>query len=201
MVKLVAERIPERFNLNPLTDIQVLAPMNRAVLGARTLNQVLQQTLNPPGERASIERYGWTFREGDRVIQTVNNYNRDVFNGDLGVISTIQRVDQEVTVAFETQQVTYDFADLDELALAYVLTIHKSQGSEYPCVVIPLHTQHYMMLQRNLLYTAVTRGKQLVIIVGSKKALQMAVSRRDRQPRCTALQRRLVERGASAQGE
>ena len=191
LVKLVQQRIPERFGMNPLTDIQVLAPMNRSILGARHLNQVLQESLNPAGDKVEVERFGWTFREGDRVIQTENNYHRDVFNGDLGVIRNINRVDQEVTVDFEGQRVTYDFGDLDELALAYVLTIHKSQGSEYPCVVIPLHTQHYVMLQRNLLYTAVTRGKQLVVIVGSKRALGMAVARQDTRQRCTALARRL----------
>lgn len=192
LIKLVTDRIPARFGMDPQTDVQVLSPMNRATLGSRNLNQMLQQTLNPSSDTdASVERFGWTFREGDRVIQTENNYNRDVFNGDLGIIAKINRVDQELTVSFETQQVTYDFADLDELALAYVLTIHKSQGSEYPCVVIPLHTQHYVMLQRNLLYTAVTRGKRLVVLIGSKRALQMAVSRGDRQLRCTALARRL----------
>ena len=152
---------------------------------------MLQEVLNPPEDKPEIQRYGWTFRQGDRVIQTENNYNRDVFNGDLGIIAKINRIDQELTVDFEGTKVVYDFADLDELALAYVLSIHKSQGSEYPCVVIPLHTQHYMMLQRNLLYTAVTRGKRLVIIVGSKRALRMAVSRKDTQLRCTLLDRRL----------
>ncbi len=191
LIRLVQERIPDRFGMNPLTDIQILAPMNRSTLGARQLNQVLQAVLNPPADKAEVERFGWTFREGDRVIQTENNYQRNVFNGDLGRITKIHRVDQEVTVDFEGPQVVYDFADLDELALAYVLTIHKSQGSEYPCVVIPLHTQHYVMLQRNLLYTAVTRGKRLVVIVGSKRALSMAVSRQDTRHRCTALQRRL----------
>ena len=116
---------------------------------------------------------------GDRVIQTENDYNRDVFNGDLGVIESINRIEQEMVVNFEGRQVEYDFGDLDEIALAYVLSIHKSQGSEFPCIVIPLHTQHYMMLQRNLLYTAVTRGKKLVILVGTKKALGMAVRRQD----------------------
>ncbi len=194
LIKLVQERIPDRFGVDPLTDIQVLAPMNRSILGARHLNQMLQAALNPPADKAEVERFGWTFREGDRVIQTENNYSRDVFNGDLGKIAKIHRVDQEVTVDFEGQQVVYDFADLDELALAYVLTIHKSQGSEYPCVVIPLHTQHYVMLQRNLLYTAVTRGKRLVVIVGSRRALSMAVSRQETRHRCTALQRRLLMR-------
>jgi exodeoxyribonuclease V alpha subunit len=193
IVRLVKERIPKRFGFDPKTDIQVLSPMNRSVLGARNLNQVLQEALNPGTGGPEIQRFGWTFRLGDRVIQTENDYNRDVFNGDLGVIEKINRVEQEMTVTFEGRQVEYDFGDLDELALAYVLSIHKSQGSEFPCVVIPLHTQHYMMLQRNLLYTAVTRGKKLVILVGTKKALGMAVRRQDTARRYTALRKRLQE--------
>ena len=193
IVRLVKERIPARFGFDPKTDIQVLTPMNRSQLGARNLNQVLQTALNPGDGGPEIERFGWTFRIGDRVIQTENDYNRDVFNGDLGVIEKINRVDQEIVVNFEGREVEYDFGDLDELALAYVLSIHKSQGSEFPCVVIPLHTQHYMMLQRNLLYTAITRGKKLVVLVGSKKALGMAVRRQDTSQRYTALRKRLQE--------
>jgi exodeoxyribonuclease V alpha subunit len=194
IVRLVKERIPARFGFDPKTDIQVLTPMNRSQLGARNLNQVLQTALNPGDGGPEVQRFGWTFRIGDRVIQTENDYNRDVFNGDLGVIEKINRVDQEIVVNFEGREVEYDFGDLDELALAYVLSIHKSQGSEFPCVVIPLHTQHYMMLQRNLLYTAITRGKKLVVLVGSKKALSMAVRRQDTGQRFTALRGRL-ERG------
>lgn len=192
VVRLVSQRIPDRFGLNPLTDIQVLAPMNRGQLGARNLNVVLQALLNPAAEdKAEIERYGWTFRVGDRVIQTENSYGRDVFNGDLGIIEGLNRIEQELSVNFEGRSVLYDYSDLDELSLAYVLTIHKSQGSEYPCVVIPIHTQHYLMLRRNLLYTAVTRGKKLVVLVGTRNALQLAVSRQDTHRRYTALRRRL----------
>jgi exodeoxyribonuclease V alpha subunit len=191
IVRLVERRIPARFGLDPKTDIQVLSPMNRSPLGARNLNQVLQTALNPASGGAEIQRFGWTFRVGDRVIQTVNNYQRDVFNGDLGLIEKINRIEQDMTVSFEGRPVQYDFGDLDELALAYVLSIHKSQGSEFPCVVIPVHTQHYMMLQRNLLYTAVTRGKRLVVLVGTKKALAMAVHRQDTARRYTALGKRL----------
>jgi len=191
IVKLVKERIPTRFGFDPKTDIQVLSPMNRSLLGARNLNQVLQQALNPGDGGAEVQRFGWTYRIGDRVIQTENDYKRDVFNGDLGIVETINRIEQEMVVNFEGRQVEYDFGDLDELSLAYVLSIHKSQGSEFPCVVIPLHTQHYMMLQRNLLYTAVTRGKRLVILVGTKKALGMVVRRQDTSQRHTALRRRL----------
>jgi exodeoxyribonuclease V alpha subunit len=156
IVRLVKERIPARFGYDPKADIQVLSPMNRTLLGARNLNQVLQTALNPGDGGPEVERFGWTFRIGDRVIQTENDYDRDVFNGDLGMIEKINRIEQGMVVNFEGRQVEYDFGDLDELALACVLSIHKSQGSEFPCVVIPVHTQHYMMLQRNLLYTAVT---------------------------------------------
>ncbi len=193
IVKLIQDRIPDRFGFDPRTDIQVLTPMNRSLLGARHLNQVLQQVLNPATSRPEVERFGWTFRIGDRVIQTTNNYNRDVFNGDLGHVEKINRVEQVVTINFEGRAVDYDFADLDELALAYVLSIHKSQGSEFPCVIIPIHTQHYLMLKRNLLYTAVTRGKQLVMLVGTKKALGMAVRRQESGERYTALSKRLRE--------
>ena len=191
IVRLVKERIPAGFGFDPKKDIQVLTPMNRSLLGARNLNQVLQTALNPGDGGPEVQRFGWTFRLGDRVIQTENDYNRDVFNGDLGEIEKINRIEQNMVVNFEGRQVEYDFGDLDELALAYVLSIHKSQGSEFPCVVIPIHTQHYMMLQRNLLYTAVTRGKRLVVVVGTKKALAMAVRRQDTSQRYTALRRRL----------
>jgi exodeoxyribonuclease V alpha subunit len=191
IVRLVKERIPKRFGFDPIADIQVLTPMNRTPLGSRNLNQVLQAALNPGDGGPEIERFGWTYRLGDRVIQTVNDYDRDVFNGDLGIVEKINRIDQAMVINFEGRAVEYDFGDLDELSLAYVLSIHKSQGSEYPCVVIPVHTQHYMMLQRNLLYTAVTRGKKLVVLVGTKKALALAVRRQDTARRYTALRSRL----------
>jgi exodeoxyribonuclease V alpha subunit len=193
LVRLVKDRIPARFGFDPKSDIQVLTPMNRALLGARNLNQVLQAALNPGDGGPEVERFGWTFRIGDRVIQTENNYDRDVFNGDLGIVENINRIEQVLTVNMDGRSVDYDFGDLDELALAYVLSIHKSQGSEFPCIVIPLHTQHYLLLQRNLLYTAVTRGKQLVILVGTTKALGMAVRRVDTGQRYTALRKRLQE--------
>ena len=140
IVRLVKERIPARFGFDPKMDIQVLTPMNRSVLGARNLNQVLQTALNPGDGGPEVQRFGWTFRIGDRVIQTENDYNRDMFNGDLELIEKINRIEQCMVVNFEGRQVEYDFGDLDELALAYVLSIHKSQGSEFPCVVIPLCT-------------------------------------------------------------
>jgi exodeoxyribonuclease V alpha subunit len=191
LLRLIRERIPARFGFSPQSDIQVLSPMNRNSLGSRNLNQVLQEALNPAQGGPEVERFGWRFRVGDRVIQTENDYQRDVFNGDLGLVEKINRVEQELIVNFEGRSVTYDYADLDQLALAYVLSIHKSQGSEFPCVVIPLHTQHYMMLQRNLLYTAVTRGKKLVVVVGLRKALEMAVRRQETRRRYTALAARL----------
>jgi exodeoxyribonuclease V alpha subunit len=193
IITLVGERIPRRFDLDPLRDIQVLTPMNRSVLGARNLNASLQKLLNPPGDAAELERFGWTYRVGDKVMQTVNNYQKDVFNGDIGRISDIDREEQELSLSFEGHEVKYDFNELDELSPAYATTIHKSQGSEYPAVVIPLHTQHYMMLQRNLLYTAITRGKKLVVLVGARKALQLAVGRQDTAQRCTGLRFRLCE--------
>jgi len=191
LVRLVRDRIPERFGLDPMNDIQVLAPMKRSQLGAQNLNALLQDILNPHDRGPEIERFGKRLRVGDRVIQTRNNYQRNVFNGDQGIVTGMNRVEQELTVEFGGQPAVYTFSDLDEVDLAYVLSIHKSQGSEYPAVVIPLHTQHYMMLQRNLLYTAVTRGKQLVVIVGSRRAMQIAVRRQDTRRRYTLLPARL----------
>jgi exodeoxyribonuclease V alpha subunit len=191
ILQMLRERIPARFHLDSLRDIQVLTPMNRGELGVRNLNQRLQAELNPPQEEPEVARFGWTFRQGDKVLQTQNNYDKEVFNGDIGRIRKIDEEAQEMTVDFDGTAVVYDFNELDELALAYALTIHKSQGSEYPAVVIPLHTQHYLLLQRNLLYTGITRGKQLVVLIGSKKALSMAVGRQDTARRCTALALRL----------
>src|SRR5262249_36490045 len=147
--------------------------------GARNLNARLQEVLNPPRPGPEVQRFGWTFRLGDKVLQTVNDYQKEVFNGDIGRVTAIDPVGQELTVAYDGQAVVYDYGELDELALSYSLTIHKAQGSEYPAVVIPLHGQHYLMLQRNLLYTGITRGKKLVVLVGSRQALAKAVQRQD----------------------
>jgi exodeoxyribonuclease V alpha subunit len=174
LLTIVRERIPKRFGLNPVRDIQVLCPMNRGGLGARSLNIELQKVLNPPGE-IRIERFGWTFCPGDKVMQIENDYDKEVYNGDLGLVSRIDMEEGEIAVDFEGREVVYGFGELDELVLAYATTIHKSQGSEYPAVVIPLAIQHYMMLQRNLVYTGVTRGKRLVVLVGQRKALAIAV--------------------------
>src|SRR5581483_8746786 len=193
IVTMVRERIPARFGLDPFRDVQVLTPMNRSELGTANLNARLQAILNPPRGGPEVERFGWKFRAGDKVIQTQNDYDKDVFNGDIGRVGEINAHEQELTVEFDGRPVTYDFGELDELALAYACTIHKAQGSEYPAVVIPLHTQHFMLLQRNLLYTGITRGKKLVVVVGSRKALSMAVQRRESAQRCSALSRRLRE--------
>ncbi len=174
LVSVVRGRIPARFGLNPVRDVQVLCPMNRGSLGARTLNIELQQALNPPGEHR-VERFGWTFSPGDKVMQVANDYEREVFNGDLGIIRRIDADEGTLTVDFDGRNVEYGFGELDELVLAYATTIHKAQGSEYPVVVIPLMTQHYLMLARNLLYTGVTRGKRLVVLLGQRRALAMAV--------------------------
>ena len=189
VLHLVQKRIPDRFGFDPLSDIQVLTPMQRGELGARNLNQILQAALNPTEQE--VRRYGWAFRSGDKVMQMVNNYDKDVLNGDIGRIAVVNEEEQELVVQFEDREVNYDFAELDELNLSYATTIHKSQGSEYPCVVIAIHTQHYMLLQRNLLYTAITRGRKLVVLVGTQKALAIAVRQMDARWRMTMLKQRL----------
>jgi exodeoxyribonuclease V alpha subunit len=174
IVELGKTRIPKRFGLNPIRDIQILCPMNRGGVGARSLNIELQTALNPAGER-KVERFGWTFAPGDKVMQIENDYDKEVYNGDIGYITDVDPETGELTVGFDGRAVTYGFGELDILVPAYAATIHKSQGSEYPAVVIPVLTQHYPMLQRNLLYTGVTRGKRLVVLVGQKKAVAIAV--------------------------
>ena len=174
IIALVKARIPKRFGLDPIHDIQVLCPMNRGGAGARSLNIELQATLNPAGDR-KVERFGWTFAPGDKVMQIENDYDREVYNGDIGTIDEVNSTAGEIVAIFEGRFVTYGFGELDMLVPAYAATIHKSQGSEYPAVIIPVLTQHYPMLQRNLLYTAVTRGKRLVVLVGQKKAVAIAV--------------------------
>ncbi|MCU4162250.1 ATP-dependent RecD-like DNA helicase [Acidiphilium sp. AL] len=174
IVDLVRSHIPRRFQLDPVRDIQVLCPMARGGVGARALNIELQKALNPAGDN-KIEKFGWTFAPGDKIMQIENDYDREVYNGDIGYIATIDPDEGELVAHFDGRAVSYGFGDLDAVVPAYAATIHKSQGSEYPAVVIPLMTQHYMMLQRNLLYTGITRGKQLVVLVGQRKALAIAV--------------------------
>jgi exodeoxyribonuclease V alpha subunit len=186
LIELVRERIPRRFGLDPLKDIQVLCPTNRGVLGARNLNHELQRVLNP-NPPASVERFGWRFSPGDRVMETQNNYDKEVFNGDLGTVARIDEDDGALVVNFEGREVSYPFGELDTVVPAFATTIHKSQGSEYPAVVIPITTQHYTMLARNLVYTGVTRGKRLVVLIGQKKALGIAVRGGQMKPRWTKL--------------
>ena len=190
LMHVVVERIPRRFGLEPVRDIQVLTPMNRGGLGARALNLELQQRLNPnPGP--GVTRFGWTFAPGDKVIQTVNNYHKEVFNGDIGRIARVDSEEGVVYINIDDREVEYEFSELDELALAFAVTVHKSQGSEYPAVVIPLALQHYTLLERNLLYTGVTRGQRLVVIIGQSKALGIAVKTLKSLDRMTNLAARL----------
>ena len=176
VLAVVAERIPRRFGMDPVRDVQVLCPMNRGGVGARSLNVALQQVLNPPREgKVRVERFGWSYSAGDKVMQVENSYEREVYNGDLGVVQNVDLDEGVLTAEFDGREVAYSFGELDELALAYAATVHKAQGSEYPAVVIPVTTQHYPMLQRNLLYTGVTRGKRLVVLVGQRRALGIAV--------------------------
>ena len=191
MIKLVTQRIPQRFNLDPFLDIQVLCPMSRGVVGARNMNGELQRVLNPPSE-TSINRFGWFYSVGDKVMQIQNNYDKEVYNGDIGFIQSINPDDSHLTISFDNKPIRYDFDELDEIVLAYATTIHKSQGSEYPAVVIPLLMQHYTMLQKNLVYTAITRGKKLVVLVGQKKALAIAVKHKNHQKRTSTLFKRLT---------
>lgn len=188
--KLVAENIPRHFNFDPVNDIQVLAPMHNGSLGTKRLNIELQKVLNK-GHGASVQRLERVFKEGDKVMQIRNDYDKDVYNGDIGTVEKVDGEASTLTVRMETGLVNYDFAELEELVHAYAVSIHKSQGSEYPAVIIPLVMQHYVMLQRNLLYTAITRGKKLVVIVGDRRALRIAVENDRTRVRCTRLAQRL----------
>ena len=169
ILRLYKIGIPKKFGLDPLKDIQVLSPMHRSVVGVGNLNIELQKLMNPTAKE--VNRNGTVFKVGDKVLQKVNDYDKDVFNGDIGIISDIDDVNQAVRVNYDGREVAYDFGDMDELVLAYAISVHKSQGSEYPAVILPLTTQHYIMLLRNLVYTGITRGKKLTVVVGSKKAL------------------------------
>ncbi len=192
IITLVRDRIPARFGFDPFKDIQILSPMNKSELGVNNLNLRLQEVLNPPEPRKNqVERFGRTFRVGDKILQARNNYQKEVFNGDIGRVAAIDLTDQLLTADFDGRPVPYDFGELDELTHAYAISIHKSQGSEYPAVVIPLHTQHFVMLQRNLLYTGVTRGKKLVVVVGSRKALWLATQKQETAFRYSLLKERL----------
>ena len=188
LVEIVARRIERRWGLDPLTDVQVLCPMNRGGLGTKSVNALLQERLNPRRhDVGEVERFGTLFRAGDKVMQTENDYDKEVFNGDIGRIVGVEAATSEVVVRFEEREVAFRFGELDQLSLAYAISIHKSQGSEYPAVVIPVTMQHFVMLQRNLIYTGMTRGRQLVILVGQTKALGLAVRGRALQRRYSKL--------------
>jgi exodeoxyribonuclease V alpha subunit len=190
VVQLVKTRLPARYAFDPVADIQVLTPMNRNTLGTRALNHALQAALNPPNEfKYEIERFGACFRVGDKVLQTLNDYEKDVFNGALGVITSMDIDPVKVHVRFDgPRTVVYEPGELDALQPAYAMTIHKSQGSEFPCVIIPVSTQHFVLLERSLLYTAITRARKLVVLVGDPKALRLAVQKQESRKRWTSLQ-------------
>jgi exodeoxyribonuclease V alpha subunit len=189
ILELVAARIPSRFKMDAVNDIQVITPMHKGVVGAANLNTSLQNALNP-GETGVI-RGNNAYRINDKVMQVKNNYDKSVFNGDIGRIRRIDTVNQEVIIGIDDRDITYDFSELDEITLAYAISVHKSQGSEYPAIVMPVLTQHFLLLQRNLIYTAVTRGKQLVVLVGTKKALAMGINNNKTRRRYTYLRQRL----------
>ncbi|MDJ0720187.1 MAG: ATP-dependent RecD-like DNA helicase [Desulfobacterales bacterium] len=199
IVHLVAERMPQRFGLDPVRDIQVLSPMHRGVVGAANLNRALQMRLNPAAPE--LPRGTHTLRINDKVMQVRNNYDKDVYNGDIGTISRIDGASAAVGVDFDGRAVDYDAGELDEIVLAYAISVHKSQGSEFPAVVVPVLTQHYILLQRNLLYTAVTRGRRLVVLVGTRKALALAVKNASPRRRFTALEKRLRHPASAAAGQ
>ena len=192
IISLCKEKIPEKFKFDPVKDIQVLTAMHKGIIGTSNLNTELQKVLNPSTDE--LVRGSKIFKSGDKVMQIINNYDKDVYNGDIGVITRIDKEEQEITVDYDGKSVIYDYKDLDELVLAYCVSVHKSQGSEYLAVVMPVHTQHYMLLQRNLLYTAITRGKRLVVLIGTKKALAIAIGNNKPQKRYTYLKNRLTRK-------
>lgn len=190
ILALVSQRLPAKYGMDPFRDIQVLAPMRRGIIGIDNLNVVLQEQLNPRGTPLSWA--GRRFLPGDKVMQIRNNYTKEVYNGDIGRITAIDTTEQEVIVNIDDRDVVYGFSDLDELVLAYAVSIHKYQGSECPCVIIPIHTTHYKLLHRNLLYTGVTRGKRLVVLVGTKQAVSLAIHNDEVKKRYTGLQQGLT---------
>ena len=191
---LIEHYIPKA-GFNPATDVQVLCPMTRGLIGTRNLNKVLQQLINSAAEyKEELVRGDSILRTSDRVMQLKNDYNREVFNGDLGIVRAIDKTEKEVIIDFDGRNVTYDYADLNEITLAWATSIHKSQGSEYPVVILPLYTQHYVMLSRNLFYTGLTRAKKLALIVGSEKAVAIAVKQVKQQQRYTRLRKRLTDK-------
>ncbi|HLB52265.1 MAG TPA: ATP-binding domain-containing protein, partial [Chlamydiales bacterium] len=186
LLQLVTQELPQRFGFHPIEDIQVLSPMKKGVIGVEWLNQTLQNALNPSHQ--PLLKGGSRFHAGDKVMQIKNNYNKEVYNGDVGKICSIDRVAQALSIAFDEKVLSYTFAELDQIVLAYATSVHKFQGSECPCIVMPIHTSHFKLLQRNLLYTAVTRGKKQVYLVGTKKAIAIAVNNNEVQKRHTGLE-------------
>ena len=186
-----SERIPQRFGFHPVRDVQVLTPMHKGLIGVSNLNLELQKRLNP--DSFGITLGSRHLKLGDKVMQIVNNYDKDVFNGDMGWIAKIDQEDRELTIDFDGRLVTYDFSALDEIVLSYAISIHKSQGSEYPAVIMAVSTQHYLLLQRNLIYTGITRARKLVILIGTQKALAIAIRNNKPQLRFTHLSERLRE--------
>jgi len=194
LVDIVVRRIPRKFDLDPVDEVQVLAPMYRGACGVANLNRRLQEDLNPPGPNRPERRLGGrTFRVGDKVMQVRNNYDKEVFNGDIGRVIRIDGIGQTLTVRIDGRPVVYDWVEADELIHAFAISVHKSQGSEYPAVVVPVLTQHYMMLQRNLLYTAITRARRLVVLVGTRRAIGIAVKNDRTRQRHSGLGVRLGE--------
>jgi exodeoxyribonuclease V alpha subunit len=189
ILTLCMERIPQRFGFHPIRDIQLLTPMHRGVIGVSNLNIELQKKLNP--DRFGITHGNRILRVGDKVMQITNNYEKEVFNGDIGWILRIDQEDREIVIDMDGRSITYDYSDLDEIVLAYAISVHKSQGSEYPAVIFPVTTQHYLLLQRNLIYTGITRAKKLVVLIGTKKALTIAIRNNRPQLRYTHLSERL----------
>ncbi len=189
---LCAERIPRRFGYHPIRDIQVLTPMHKGVIGATNLNIELQKKLNPGCQ--GLTHGSKTFKIGDKVMQITNNYEKEVFNGDIGWVSKIDQEEGELTIDFDGRLIQYDSSDLDEIVLAYAISVHKSQGSEYPVVILPVTTQHYVLLQRNLIYTGITRARKLVVLIGTKRALAIAIKNNRTQLRFTNLSKRLQTR-------
>ena len=188
---MVSDKIPNRFKFDRIEDIQVLTPMHRGITGSINLNKNLQDELNPDG--IGFKHRDIWFKTGDKIMQQSNNYEKEIFNGDMGRIIDCDLKSQTIQVAFDQGTVRYTTKEIDQLALAYAISVHKSQGSEYPALILPLTTHHYMMLQRNLLYTALTRGKQLVILIGMEKAVAMAVKNEEARTRHTSLPRHFRE--------
>jgi exodeoxyribonuclease V alpha subunit len=191
IVELCTKIIPDTFSFDPIHDVQVLTPMHKGLVGTTYLNQVLQKVLNP--NPVMIETAGTAFKVGDKVMHLKNNYQKDVFNGDIGTISAVNMKEQIFSVDYDGRTVNYDFTETDEVSLAYAISVHKSQGSEYPAVILPIMVQHYVLLQRNLLYTAITRGKNLVTLIGTKKALTIALKNDMPKKRLSGLAFRLMQ--------